>query len=206
MHRPLRILALGDSYTIGEGVAAEQRWISRYAAQLRERGFAVDKPTVVARTGWTTDELDAAINKADPQGSWDLVTLLIGVNDQYRGRDAVEYRERFRGLLSRALGYAGGETGRVLVLSIPDWGVTPFARQNGRDPALVEREIDRYNAIAQQETESRGVTFVDVTAISRLAANDSTLLAADQLHPSATMYAMWVEAVERQFALPAQQD
>jgi len=129
----MRFLALGDSYTIGESVAATERWPLQLAALLRKEGLALDEPQIVATTGWTTDELWAGIDRAAPRGPFELVSLLIGVNDQYRRREASEYAAQFAVLLARAIAFAGGQADRVLVLSIPDWGVTPFAR--GRDRA-----------------------------------------------------------------------
>ncbi len=191
----LRYLALGDSYTIGESVSPEDRWPVLLADSLRARGLVVADPTIIAKTGWTTDELNAAIDQADPQGPYDLVSLLIGVNNQYRGHSVVEYRTEFRALLQRAIGYAGGEAGRVLVVSIPDWGVTPFAANDARGPQQIGEEIDAYNAVAREETERAGVPFVDITPYSRTAADDPSLVAGDGLHPSGTMYAGWTERV-----------
>jgi len=187
----LRILALGDSYTIGEGVAEEQRWPVQLAARLREQGRAVREPQIIARTGWTTDELSAAIDQARPDGTFDLVTLLIGVNNQYRGRSANEYREQFRALLGRSVGFAGGRADRVLVLSIPDWSATPYAMSFDRP--RVASEIDAYNQINRQEADAAGAIYVDITPISRQAGADPELLAADGLHPSGKMYAAWVD-------------
>jgi len=188
-----RFLALGDSYTIGEGVAAEERWPELVARRLRSRGVAIGDPRIIARTGWTTDELAAAIDEARPQGTYAVVTLLIGVNDQYRGRPAEEYRKPFLVLLHRAIAFAGGKAGRVIVVSIPDWGVTPFA--GSRDRAAIATEIDHFNAINREESERAGARWVDVTAISRRAAGDPTLVAGDGLHPSAKMYALWTEPI-----------
>jgi lysophospholipase L1-like esterase len=189
--RPMRFLALGDSYTIGEGVAESERWPVRLAALLARQGVAVGPPEIVARTGWTTDELAAGIGQARPAGAHALVTLLIGVNDQYRGRDEREYRSRFAGLLAQAVGFAGGAPGRVVVLSIPDWGVTPHAA--GRDRAAIAAAIDRFNRINREESRRAGVHYLDVTVSSREAADDRSLLAADGLHPSGRMYARWAE-------------
>jgi lysophospholipase L1-like esterase len=185
----MRFLALGDSYTIGEGVGEDERWPMRLAAMLRERGVAVGDPQIVARTGWTTDELSAAIDEADPQGPYALVTLLIGVNNQYRGRDAGEYRAEFAALLARAIGFAGGEPSRVVVLSIPDWGVSPFAE--GRDRARIAAEIDAYNAINRDEAARAGARWVDVAPQSRDAGPDPAWLATDGLHPSGRAYQVW---------------
>jgi lysophospholipase L1-like esterase len=188
---PIRTLALGDSYTIGQGVAEAERWPVQLATRLRENGLRVEPPYIIARTGWTTRSLMAAIEREDPQGPFDLVSLLIGVNDQYGGRDAGEYRADFRTLLQQAIGFAGGEPERVVVLSIPDWSVTPFASE--RDRTRIAREIDRFNLINREETERAGAHYVDVTPLSRLAAQEPGLLASDGLHPSGAMYARWVE-------------
>jgi undecaprenyl-diphosphatase len=181
-------LALGDSYTIGESVAAEERFPNQLARVL---GYS--EPLIIAKTGWTTDELNAAIDAANPKGPYDLVTLLIGVNNQYRGRDAEQYRGEFRGLLQRAIGFAGGDAKRVIVVSIPDWGVTPFAE--GRDRAKIAREIDQYNAINREEALRAGARYADITPISRR--NDPTLVANDGLHPSGTQYREWVDVIAR---------
>jgi lysophospholipase L1-like esterase len=194
----MQFLALGDSYTIGESVAPEERWPVQLGALLRAEGLDVGGPTLIATTGWTTDELSAAIDRANPQGAFDLVSLLIGVNNQYRGRGQDEYREQFAALLQRAIGFAGGNPARVLVLSIPDWGVTPFAARLERDPAAVAADIDAFNAINRAETERPGAHYVDVTPFSREAAHDPSLLADDGLHPSGRMYAEWAR-----LALPA---
>lgn len=186
-------LALGDSYTIGEAVGADERWPVRLTALLRARGIAVAAPQIVARTGWTTDELSAGIDAAHPRGTYELVTLLIGVNNQYRGRPASEYREHFRGLMARAVAFAGGRADHVVVLSIPDWGVTPFAA--GRDRTRIATEIDEFNSLSRAETLRAGAHYVDVTAISRRADREPNLVASDGLHPSAAMYDEWAEAV-----------
>lgn len=191
-----RFLALGDSYTIGEKVPAEERWPVQLAALLRGRGIDIGEPEIIARTGWTTDELDAAITAANPTGPYALVSLLIGVNNQYRGRDAEQYRNQFKGLLQRAIGFAGGKAGRVVILSIPDWGVTPFAAS--RDREKIAREIDQFNAINREETLRAGARYVDVTPVSRRASEDLSLNASDGLHPSGSMYRAWAE-----LALPA---
>lgn len=184
-------LALGDSYTIGEGVPENGRWPVQFAAALRAGGIPMDEPRVIAKTGWTTDELSAAMDEAEPLGQYDLVSLAIGVNNQYRGREVGEYREQFAGLLDRAISLAGGRKDRVFVLSIPDWGVTPFAREQGRDPAQIAQQLDAYNAAAAEECERRGVVYVDVTEASRYRGADPMMLAKDGLHPSLTMYSLW---------------
>lgn len=184
-------LALGDSYTIGEGVAASERWPVVLAARLRADGVAVGDPRIIARTGWTTDELDAAITAAAPQGPFGLVTLLIGVNNQYRGRTLSEYRTQFAALLDRAVGFAGGDVRRVVVVSIPDWGATPFGAADARGPAAIGAEIDAFNAAAREIATARGAAWVDVTGISR---QPGAALAPDGLHPGGPQYARWAEA------------
>ena len=192
----LRYLALGDSYTIGEGVAESDRWPEQWCRALRTAGTAIDPPRIIAQTGWTTDELDAAIDAVHPLAEYDLVSLLAGVNNQYRGRSTGEYREQFSALLERAIGFAQWKRERVLVLSIPDWGVTPFAE--GRDRAAIAHAVDRFNATALLACVQRGVAFVDITAVSRDRGGEAAMLVEDGLHPSASMYAEWTR-----LALPA---
>ena len=194
----LSYLALGDSYTIGEGVAEHGRWPVQLATILRSEGIALADPRIIATTGWTTDELSAAIDAAEPLGEWDFVSLLIGVNNQYRGRDVGEYTQEFAALLERAIGFAHGRADRVLVLDIPDWGVTPFARFEAGNRANIAAEIDAYNAAAQVVCAARGVAFVDITPLSREHGAEAAMLAEDGLHPSAAMYAEWTR-----LALPA---
>ncbi len=185
----MRFLALGDSYTIGESVTPDERWPVQLAALLREHGLAVQPPVIIATTGWTTDELAVGIRQAAPHGPYDLVSLLIGVNNQYRGSDLDEYRVQFVGLLRQAIDFAGGDPARVLVLSIPDWSVTPFA--GGRAREVVAEAIDRFNRANAEETARLGAHYVDITPISRLARDQAGLLATDDLHPSGRMYAQW---------------
>ena len=189
----MRLLALGDSYTIGEGVAAADRWPVQLAKLMRAEGIHLENPTIIATTGWTTDELAAAIDRKTPQGPYDLVSLLIGVNNQYRGRDLNEYRAQFAGLLTQAIALAGGDPQRVLVLSIPDWGVTPFAANRHRE--TVSGEINAYNTVNAEETLRLGARYIDITPISRQAADDPSLLADDGLHPSGRMYTAWASLV-----------
>ena len=194
----MNYLALGDSYTIGEGVDANARWPDRLAAALRSEGVALDAPRVIATTGWTTDELSAAMDAAEPLGPWDFVSLLIGVSNQYRGRSVADYRVQFDALLHRAVALAGGRSDRVLVLSIPDWGVTRFGGASGRDLAQVSRDLDAFNASARELCERHGVAFVDITGVSRTHGGEARMLAEDGLHPSAAMHALWTDA-----AMPA---
>jgi len=188
----LSCLALGDSYTIGEAVSAEARWPAVLVERLRRAGVAIDDPRIVAVTGWTTDELAQGMDEASLAPAYDLVTLQIGVNNQYRGRSAADYRGEFAGLLARAVALAGNRPERVVVVSIPDWGVTRFAREQGRDPAAIAAALDAFNAIARALAHRAGAHFVDITPVSR---RHPELLADDGLHPSAAQYALWVEAI-----------
>ncbi len=198
----LRFLALGDSYTIGEGVPEPDRWPVQLAAGLRASGLDVADPEIIAQTGWTVSDLGRGIDAADPQGPYRLVTLLIGVNDQYQGVPVGFYRPAFRASLARAVGFAGGEASRVVVVSIPDWGVTPFAARSpagvaeGRDRAQIAAELDAYNAESRAETAAAGAHWVDVSAVSR--ERGATDVVEDGLHPSGVLYARWAA-----HALPA---
>jgi lysophospholipase L1-like esterase len=191
---PIRYLALGDSYTIGEGVEEKERFPEQLAMGISKDGFEV-QTEIIARTGWTTDELWQGIESRDLNPPYDLVTLLVGVNNQYRGRNVDEYRLEFEQLLEKAIFLAGSDPSRVLVLSIPDWGVTPFARAAGASSALISTQIDEFNGVNKELANEKGASYVDVTGISRQAAGDSSLLAEDGLHPSAIMYAKWIERI-----------
>jgi lysophospholipase L1-like esterase len=160
--------------------------------QLRRHGVVIDDPRIIAVTGWTTDELSAGMDRARLALSYDLVTLQIGVNNQYRGRSAGEYRGEFSALLRRAIRLAGNHPNRVVVVSIPDWGVTRFARENDRDPVQIAHELDVFNAIARDEVSRAGARFVDITGISRA---HPQLVADDGLHPSAAQYTLWTNAI-----------
>lgn len=196
-------LALGDSYTIGESVDEKRRWPVQLAEMLRKEGIAVAKPRIIARTGWTTNDLKDAIAREELDPPYDLVSLLIGVNDQYRGYEPDEYPKNFRYLLNKAISLAGDKPSRVFVLSIPDYGVTPFARD--KNPSRIAREIETYNAINREISDSLGVTYIDITPISQKAVADPTLLASDNLHPSGKMYGRWVRKAVPQI-IPMLQD
>jgi lysophospholipase L1-like esterase len=188
----LTYLALGDSYTIGQSVPPEQAFPNQLANQLN--GFKVNTPTIIARTGWTTDQLIEAIDKSDIKGNtYDVVTLLIGVNDQYGGLSQENYRIKFEQVLNTAIKFAGGIREHVFVLSIPDYGVTPYAHGND---AVIGPEIDQFNNINREISANAKVNYVEITGISKLAANDLTLLASDGLHPSGKMYGMWVDKLK----------
>jgi lysophospholipase L1-like esterase len=192
------LLALGDSYTIGEGVDVDDRWPMQLAKRLNEKGKRVSTPKIIAKTGWTTDELQAGIAQQELAEKYEWVTLLIGVNNQYRERDLEEYRTQFRQLLELAIQKAGGNPQRVIVLSIPDWGVTPFAVKRNRDPALIAKQIDEFNQVNRDETKKQNANYVDITKLTRDAASNPTkYLVADELHPSAEMYQQWAELASR---------
>lgn len=189
-----RFLALGDSYTIGEGVAESARWPVQLVARVRAHDIALDDPQIIAHTGWSTDELAATMATAPLRPPYALVTLLIGVNDQYRHRNADEFGEQFHALLLRAIELAGGDPRRVIVISIPDWGVTPFARAEGRDTQDIATAIDAFNERARGYATLLQAHFVDVTGLSR-DPEIRGLLAADGLHPSGAQYARWLAAI-----------
>jgi lysophospholipase L1-like esterase len=191
----MKFLALGDSYTIGERVAAHERWPDQLVAALRTHGIDIADAEIVARTGWTTDELSSAMDAHAFHPPYALVTLLIGVNNQYRGRDVENYRSEFRLLLERAVALAGDVPGHVVVVSIPDWGVTRFGRESGRDGARIARELDAYNAANAQIATMQHVRYADVTGASRDGGERADMLVSDGLHPSAAMYARWLDAI-----------
>ncbi len=195
MENKFNYLALGDSYTIGESVPDTGRFPAQLVSSLTKNNIYFNSPEIIATTGWTTDELAEAIKKKQSSllPKYDLVSLLIGVNNQYRGRDAEEYRTQFKDLLRTAIVFAGGEKSRVFVVSIPDWGVTPFAE--GRDRKKIAEEIDLYNKINKEETLKEGIAYIDITPESRTAVNDKSLIASDGLHPSEKMYKEWVDLI-----------
>jgi lysophospholipase L1-like esterase len=182
-------LALGDSYTIGEGAPATGRWPVHLAKMARAQGLALAKPTIIARTGWTTAELQEAIRAAHNPHTYGLVSLLIGVNNQYRGQSVALYRTEFRALLATAIAFAGGQPQHVLVLSIPDWGQAPFAE--GRDRAQIAVEIDQFNAVAHEECQHADVAFVDITPLTRTPASDAKQFVADGLHYTGAQMRQW---------------
>jgi len=183
-------LALGDSYTVGEAVPQAESFPYQLQAQFNKSGLHVDTPKIIATTGWTTDELINAIGQSGLVGKkYDIVTLLIGVNDQYRGMSQDNYRIKFKHVLDTAIQFAGGNRKHVFVLSIPDYGVTPFAQ--GQD-AVIGPQIDQFNSANKSISDTEGVNYLDITGISRQAASDPSLIASDGLHPSEKMYGLWV--------------
>lgn len=186
-----KYLALGDSYTIGEQVATELNFPYQTVSLLNGQGISVAPPKIIAVTGWTTDELAAGINAENPKGPYDFVTLLIGVNNQYRGRSIENYREEYTALLKQAIEFAGGNAKRVFVLSIPDWGVTPFAE--GRDREQIAKDIDAYNAAKKDITLAYNCHWLEITESTREHGTDESYLVEDKLHYSGKEYAVWAE-------------
>ncbi|WP_017729930.1 SGNH/GDSL hydrolase family protein [Nafulsella turpanensis] len=186
-------LALGDSYTIGEAVSEEGRWPVQLVNRLRQEEIAIAEPEIIATTGWTTDELQTAIDEEKPAADYDLVSLLIGVNNQYRGYSFDAFRKEFEQLLQQAIQFSGNRPAHVLVVAIPDYSVTPFAAE--KDKQEIAEELKQYNQYKQQLAEKYGVPFFNIFPDSQLAAQDVTLIAEDGLHPSASMYSLWVNRI-----------
>ena len=185
---PYTYLALGDSYTIGEGVPLYESFPYQVVQLLRSSGYQFHAPEIVAKTGWTTDELSAGISNTKFLDGYDFVSLLIGVNNQYRGRSVVEYEAQFEELLKLAMQF--GE--HVIVISIPDWGVTPFAA--GADKNKIAKEIDEYNAVNKRIAEKYNVHYIDITPGTREA--NEEMLASDKLHPSGKEYHRWAVSIK----------
>lgn len=191
--KQLSYLALGDSYTIGESVDENARWPVQLVDKLRGDSLNIADARIIAQTGWTTDELITGIEEAAPADDYDLVSLMIGVNNQYRGRQADNFRGELSELIAIAIRRSSNGAGRVIVLSIPDWGVTPFAA--GRDKEKISSEIDLFNSVIDEECSKAGVEYFNITDISRRVSSEPSLLADDGLHPSGEMYRLWVERI-----------
>ncbi|RZK50853.1 MAG: SGNH/GDSL hydrolase family protein [Pedobacter sp.] len=190
-----KYLALGDSYTIGEGVLPQASFPYILVHELAQLGYEYNQPDVIAKTGWTTDELQEAINDTKPHANYDLVSLLIGVNNQYRQYPLPQYQAEFASLLSQSITFAQGRKEKVFVLSIPDWGQTPFAQQSDRQIDIIAQEIDAYNAIAADYCKSEGVQFIDITGYTRNLAQYQAPLVSDGLHYATEMHTEWVKAI-----------
>lgn len=188
-----RVLALGDSYTIGERVRSNERWVTVLAQKLRDDGLVIANPRIIAKSAWTTDELLHHLELVRPESHFDLVTLMIGVNNQYRGRDVDDYSLDVRELAELAIGCAGGCREHVVAISIPDWGVTPFAKD--RDRSVIAAEIDQFNRVLQAVVSELSIRHVDVTDISRKPSDASRWIAEDDLHPGADMHREWAERI-----------
>lgn len=182
-------LALGDSYTIGEQVPFAENFPNQTVQILRKAGFAFCSAEIIAKTGWTTDELSNGIEGTSFLPVYDMVSLLIGVNNQYRGRSVTEFKVEFEHLLQKAIQFAGNKPYHVFVLSIPDWGVTPFAE--GKDRKLVAQEIDTFNYVCEKSAKQFRANYIEITASQRQDGNQAPYLATDGLHPSGLEYAKW---------------
>lgn len=191
----MKYLALGDSYTIGESVVVSERWPQQLVELLRQRGVAIADPEIIAVTGWTTEELMAAIDRQDPPNDYGLVSVLAGVNNQYRGQSVETYAAELRALLDRAVTFAGGNRQRVFVLSIPDWTATPFFASTGRDFESQRNQMARYNVACREVAEAAGLAYYDITPSTLKAATDRSLVAADGLHPSGELYKRWASQI-----------
>lgn len=189
--RNYTMLCLGDSYTIGQSVAETERFPEQTVALLKNKNIAFDKPYIIARTGWNTKSLINATKQQKLTQQFDFVTLLTGVNDQYQEIDTTTYKINFEIILQMAVQYAGGKKDHMIVLSIPDYGVTPFALNDDKSPKLISAEIDNFNAINKRIAAQYGVHYIDINPISKKAAADESLLANDGLHPSGKMYKLW---------------
>jgi lysophospholipase L1-like esterase len=195
MQQTYNYLALGDSYTIGESVNLYESFPYQLVQLLRRSGITIAAPEVIAKTGWTTDELQAAMQSYRFLNKYDLVTLLIGVNNQYRGRDAVQYKMELEDLLIRAIELANDKPSHVIVVSIPDYGATPFAAQMDRDK--ISSEIDIFNNINKALSIQYKTHYADITPGSKKAISEPGLVASDQLHPSEKEYGIWAEKIAK---------
>ena len=184
-------LALGDSYTIGQSVQVPERFPTQTVSRLREQGISIADPVYIARTGWTTGNLQNAIATENPSPTYDVVSLLIGVNDQYQRMDTAGYASRFTELLEKAVQLARGKKAHVFVLSIPDYSATPFVATSEKE--RVRREVDWFNAINKRITDAYGISYTDITPSTREAATNPALVAGDGLHPSGSEYRKWAE-------------
>ncbi|MCG2459814.1 SGNH/GDSL hydrolase family protein [Flavobacteriaceae bacterium F89] len=187
----IRYLALGDSYTVGTSVAAKENFPSQLATALFNKGHVTIDSKIIAHNGWTTANLLNAIDQTPTNPPYQLVSLLIGVNNQYQGLPFSKYKSEFPKLLKFALKMAGGKTAGVVVLSIPDYSYTPFGQ--GANPQSISRELDNYNKFARSAANKMGITFIDITDITRGGLEDPDLVANDDLHPSGKAYKLFVE-------------
>ena len=192
-------LALGDSYTIGEAIPLAESFPYQSTQLLRKAGLDFQAAEIIAKTGWTTGELLSAISQTIFSTSYDFVSLLIGVNNQYRGMSLEDYSTTFETLLQKAITFSDKRNDHVFVLSIPDWGVTPVAQE--RNPTLISEQIDRFNEVNKNLSLQYNVNYLDITEETRKAATDDTLLAFDKLHPSGKAYSFWAEELAKKIEM-----
>lgn len=188
--QPLTYLALGDSYTIGESVAPALRWPVQLVDSLRERGVEINVPKIIAKTGWTTQDLLLAMEQQLKEEKYDLVSILIGVNNQYQGKSIEDYKNDLDEIFTEAIAHSKTGKDGVFAVSIPDYGATPFGAERSEEIAA---EIEEFNAVFKAKAEVYGVPFYNITPISKRAAQEEDLVANDDLHPSGRMYSLWVE-------------
>jgi lysophospholipase L1-like esterase len=193
MHNTYTYLALGDSYTIGEAVQLQQSFPYQTVQLMRKKGYNFMAPEIIAKTGWTTDELSDEMKQYEFLAKYDFVTLLIGVNNQYRGRQVIEYKEQFEELLKKAIELAHGKKDHVLVISIPDWSATPFASNS--DTQKISKEIEVFNGVNKALSIQYKVQYIDITPASKEAREYPALVADDKLHPSSIAYSKWAEKI-----------
>jgi lysophospholipase L1-like esterase len=187
-----KFLALGDSYTIGESVSEEKRWPVQLVTALNKDGGNFQPPRIIATTGWRTDDLKRAIIAENPDKNYDLVSLLIGVNNQYQGKSTKDYATEFEELLNMAIAFAGGDKSKVFVVSIPDYGFTPFGKEKQKK---ISEELDEFNRINKMISDKYQASYFNITPISRKGFDHPELVADDNLHPSAKQYSQWVEVI-----------
>ena len=188
-----KFLALGDSYTIGQSVEVNERWPVQFLKELKATTNVIDTLQIIAQTGWRVDQLKEAMNSSDLEPPYGIVSLLIGVNNQYQGQNANDFRPEFIEMLEKSLKLVNNRKERFFVISIPDWGASPYGF--GFDRAKVSKEINEFNSVVKEESEKRGLRYFNITTISRRALIDRTLIASDGLHPSGKMYKLWVDKI-----------
>ena len=193
LKEPVHFLALGDSYTIGQSVSTSENWPNQFSAALTLKGINIQETKIIAQTGWRTDNLKSAISQMQPLAGFNLVSLLIGVNNQYQGRSLQAYTLEFEELLKTAIQLAGNSPEHVFVLSIPDYAFTPFGNGN----SVISSQINQFNAINRQIAENYHIKYIDITPISRNGLAQPELVASDGLHPSGKMYSLWVQEIMR---------
>lgn len=197
MHRHYTYLALGDSYTIGEAIPLLQSFPYQTVQLLRKAGYDFSAPEIIAKTGWTTEELQASMTNYAFSSKYDLVTLLIGVNNQYRGQPIILYKQQFEALLNKGLELSGGKKDHLFVLSIPDYSLTPYSADKDRE--AISKEIDEYNKLKMAICLQYKVPFLDITEDFKVAKNKEVLIAEDGLHPSSKEYTRWAKKLSDAF-------